>query len=111
MCSVYTDQCLFSACPPLKLKLYNWTQIDNIIDVICNKESERYKTKLKLPAHKGQEKELQKTAEREREKAAARIAGQEGPGPSSRTRSAKESAPKLGEKGDKQKEDSEFCSF
>ena len=80
------------------MKLYNWTQIDNIIDVICNKEGKAYKRKLKLPAHKGQEDDLRKTAQKEKDKEAARIAGQEDAGPSKRTRSAKETAPPLGKK-------------
>ena len=58
----------FLACPPCKLKLYTWAQVDYLIDHICNSEGPEYRTKLKCETDEGDVGKLKKTASKEKRK-------------------------------------------
>ena len=80
----------FPACPPCKLKLYTWSQIDHMIDTICNGEGEKYRTELLTDVDPGNVAALKRTSTKEKEKATSRLAGGEKePGPSTRSKGGK----------------------
>ena len=52
------------------IKMYTWSQIDNIISTICDREGERYTTKLKLVTEERDVAKLKERAQKERQRAA-----------------------------------------
>ena len=57
----------FAACPPCKLKLFTWSQVDSMIDMLC--EGPEYNTKLKVITEDKDVEKLKERAARERARA------------------------------------------
>ena len=58
---------IFLACPPCKLKLFTWSQVDSMIDMLC--EGPEYNTKLKVITEDKDVEKLKERAARERARA------------------------------------------
>ena len=58
---------IFAACPPCKLKLFTWSQVDSMIDMLC--EGPEYNTKLKVVTEDKDVEKLKERAARERARA------------------------------------------
>ena len=58
---------IFLACAPCKLKLFTWSQVDSMIDMLC--EGPEYNTKLKVITEDKDVEKLKERAARERARA------------------------------------------